>query len=187
MDPSERLNPERFHLSLRQLIADPTVKRLAASSLLREDHRAILAPRFDFDEVDFEDVWNDAKDVPTGQEATEFLKLSKQLRRLNLDQAGSELRLPKNAETVKSIHVFAHKLLHHIYRAAIRHIEEAAKRPMAVVADPWYGTLLERVKLRRTKVRTAVSVDDEILSEARHYFDGVMKIGRVLRVPVRRS
>lgn len=187
VDPSERVNPERVHLSLRQLIADPTVKRIGSSTLLRDDHEAILSPRFDFNEVDFEDVWRDAKDVPTGQGSTELLKLSKQLQRLELDPAGIELRSPKNAETVKLLHTFAHKLLHRIYRTAIRHIEEISKRPMPAVAEPWYGSLLERVKLRRAKVSTAVSVDDEIFAEASQYLDGVMKIGRVLRVPVRKT
>lgn len=186
VDPSERVNPERFHLSLRQLIADPMVKRIGSSTLLRDDHKAILSPRFDFSEVEFEDVWRDAKDVPTGQESTEFLKLCKQLQRLELNQAGTELRSPKYAETVKLLHTFAHKLLHRIYRTAIRHIEEISKRPMPAVAEPWYGSLLERVKLRRAKVSAVVSVDDEIFAEASQYLDGVIKIGRVLRVPVRK-
>jgi hypothetical protein len=187
VDPSERLNPSRVRSNLRQLIADLNVKRVSSSSLLRDDHLMILSPRFDFGEIDFESVWQDAKNVSTGQESTEFLKLVRLLQRLQLDEAGTELRSSKNAETIKLLHAFSHKLLYRVYRTAVRHIEEIAKRPLPSVSEPWYGSLLTRIRERRSKVSPSVSIDEELLAEAQQYLENAIKIGRLLHVTIRKK
>ena len=60
VNPSERTNPVLVQFSLRQLLANANVKRVGTVSGLREDHQFLLAPRFDFAKVDFEDVWKEA-------------------------------------------------------------------------------------------------------------------------------
>ena len=86
--PIERQNLSHGHMDLRSLAGDPAVNRIGSSSALRDDHKYILAPQFNFMAIDFEDVWQKAKDVRAGQEATELLKLVKQLHRLGRNQMG---------------------------------------------------------------------------------------------------
>jgi hypothetical protein len=186
VDPSERLNPSRVRSNLRQLIADPNVKRVSSSSLLRDDHQIILAPKFDFAKIDFETVWQDARDVSMGQESTEFLKLVRQLHRLQLDDDVSELRSPKNADTFQAFHASGHKILYRVYRTAVRHFEELSKRSLPAVAEPWYGSLLSRIRKRRSTEADTVGIDDELLAEAQQYLDNAIKIGRLLHVSIRK-
>ncbi len=182
VDPAERYNLSHGHMDLRSLAADHAVKRVGPSSALRDDHKYILAPLFDFKTVDFEEIWQDAKEVPSGQEATEFLKLAKQLHRFEIDAEGSELRAPSNAELIKQVREHSHRLLHRLYRSAVRHVEESVKKPCKTPSPPWYVLALDRLGFRKRAMPASVHVDNEIRDEATRYIRDSIKIGRILRV-----
>ncbi len=141
IDPAERHNLSHRHAELRSLAADASAARIGSSSALRDDHKYILAPQFNFTTMDFEDVWQDAKQIPSGQEATEFLKLAKQLRRLEIDAVGSELHSSKNTELIQQVREHAHRLLHRAHRNAVRHIEELLNNTSGASTPPWYGSI----------------------------------------------
>ncbi len=187
IDPVERNNDAYANLDLRQLVADPSVKRIGPNSAMRQDYQFILHPKFDFTKTDFEEIWQDAKDIPSGQEATEFLKLAKQLHRLEMDSDGTELRSSKNSEVIQQIRENAHRLLHRIHRTAVRHIEEKLKTPMRAPSRPWYFPILSRLGLGKSAPPASVHIDADIRDEISKYLDDIIKLGRVLRANVRRG
>jgi len=187
VDPIERQNLSHGHMDLRSLAGDPAANRIGSSSALRDDHKYILAPQFDFMAIEFEDVWQKAKDVRAGQEATELLKLVKQLHRLEIDDDGNELRSSKNAELIRQVREHSHRLLHRLYRNAVRHIGESLKSPSKPQSQPWYLSVFVNLGLRKRVPPERVYVDDDIRDEAIRYIKDAIKIGRILRVGRQRA
>lgn len=187
IDPIEQSNTTRTQMDLRQVVIDPSVRRVGPSVALRQDYQFILNPLFDFTKTDFDELWQDAKEIPFGQEATEFLKLAKQLRRLDIDSDGTELSSSKNSMVVQQIRENSHRLLHKIHRTAVRHIEEKLKTPTPVPTPPWYVSALNRMGFGKGISHATVYISAEIQSEVSRYLEDTMKLGRVLRANARRA
>lgn len=182
IEPTERERSDLSGRTLKQLVPDSSVQRIGSSSSLRDDHQYILSFKYDFSKVDFDELWQEAKVVPTGQASTEFLKLAKSMHRFPIDTEGTELRQSKNAELIRQVQEHAPMLLYRSYRTAVRHIEEACQRPVSVPEAPFHTKLLERLGLKK-KVAEPVVIDDDILKEAKTYLEDVIRLGRFLRVP----
>ncbi|MEM9589386.1 MAG: hypothetical protein AAGA03_19045, partial [Planctomycetota bacterium] len=124
VDPKVRkANPQR-HRHLHDLAMDPSVPRVGPATSLQRDHQHVLVAAYDFSIRSFDDVWADAKHVSGGQQSTELLKRLKWLKRVELDADGSQLTTPNMKPKVAEVFRRAAHLQYHLFRSAVRHVEE---------------------------------------------------------------
>ena len=184
IDPTE-WDTKAKACSLRELVAQSSVRRIGPSSAMRQDYQYVLSPQFDFNQVDFGDIWLDAKQIPSGQEGTDFLKLAKQIRHLNVVADFDDL-LSKKPGLNEQVRKHSHRLLHRIHRTATRQIEETLKTLGKPSRRPWYTALLNRFGLGKDTYNLTFHIDEEVRRDLDRYVEDVIKIGCLLRSNVRR-
>jgi hypothetical protein len=186
IDPAERHAQTNSRCSFREFVADLSVKRISTSSVMRQDYEYVLSPHFDFNQVDFEDIWLDAKQVPSGQEGTEFLKLFKRIRGLKVNEDFDDLS-SRNQGLKEQVRKCSHRLLHRIHRTAIRQIAESLETPRKPPSRPWSTWLLGRIGLSKSHPVLTLNIDEDIRKCVVRYAEDVIKIGCLLRSRVRRG
>ncbi|TWU04704.1 hypothetical protein [Stieleria varia] len=190
IDPAARNDPKfaRSGVTMRDLIQQTEV-RVSTSRLLYTDHRYVLIHLRNLDDDAFRAKWNEAKEQPGGQDATDLIKLTRRLEKLDLENASEIAKNSEEAELILQIQSRAVDLLVRRYRRTQRKLDEINRSDSKPAVDTrsqggWLSRLNFFNKKESEVHNKPVPVDEAAHMAARAYLDHCVQLGRVLRTDV---
>ena len=196
VDPAKRVDPETANseVTLSALYREPSA-RISPTKALMEDHWYVLAHLHPSEFQTFRDLWTDANQRLGGQDATNLIKVSRDLKRFKLSDSGSELLEHENREVITEFCEHAVGLLHRQFRNARRKLDEfhqqALNQPQANrkrefgARGRWWSLFSFKSKdLSERGSEMVVPVPEEVREIVQRYFEAAIKLGRILRSSV---